>query len=214
VSKVESHWCWLSARQRVQRVGSPLSCNACKRFANRHRCGADPSPTECIRTFGVVDCNACNSALAKGEFSEGVPALDGEPRVDAPSNPDKKLDGRKMPRVRETEGIDRKDRIKRKAARHTLIVLAVSLGCNTRGAVCRALKRFHDVQGKTFDLVPRTIQMDLDALVAAGWMTKRKVMRERERPHLAPFAWHYKINPSIPSLLGVDGDDDDDDDTE
>jgi hypothetical protein len=154
--------------------------------------------------------------LGAGEMADGPKPIDGEPRVDAATSPDKKLDGKKqaMPKVRESEGIDRKDRIKRKAARHTLIVLAVQLGCTTRGAVWKALKRFHDVQGKTFDLVPRTIQMDLDALVGAGWMSKRKVLRPKERAHLAPFVWHYKINPSIPSLLGTTGDDNDDDDTE
>ena len=214
MSKGESHWCWLSPRQRVQRVGSPMTCDACKRFAHKHRCGADPSPTACIRDFGVVQCNACNPMLPAGEVAEGPKPIDGEPRVDPATSPDKKLDGRKMPKVRESEAIDRKDRIKRKAARHTLIVLAVQLGCNTRGAVWKALKRFHDVQGKTFDLHSRTIQMDLDALVAAGWMSKRKVLRPKERAHLAPYVWHFKINPSIPSLLGTTGDDDDDDDTE
>ena len=183
-----------------------MACMQCRRFANRHRCGAIADRAACMLMYGVDQCNACNPATPQGELSEGPKPFEGEPPCDPPPEPKPQ----RMPRARAADALSPKQLARRKAARKMLILLAVQEGFNTRAKVERALTRYHD----RIDRVrasDHTIHDDLEDMVITGWLLKTKEDRGACDGWRSRFRWVYRVNTQIAAMMRPDESESDDD---
>jgi hypothetical protein len=188
---VHTHYCWVTPRQRVKRVGRAVDCHACHRWENKHRCGGRAVFSSALLDYGVQDCAVCDGRFEQGEFpTEVKPAT----RVVRP-----RIRKVKQPSWDRLSKIDRwRKRADCRATqrrRQTLIVLAVSRGYVTVRQISQLLIRFGV---KTFH---RDLLKELYKLVGEHFLVMIRVEREKTRAYQSGYMWHFQLNPAVEERL-------------
>ena len=155
----DTHWCWVSGRTRVKRIGRADECPQCRRFANKHKCGMVRDSKQAWKPYPVTDCGSCMASGSVAEEPEMRLAPPKKPRPLAESKPTRK--GTRMQRIQD------------KRKRKTLLVIASLMGVRLVKDYVKVLESFDAFLDR------RLVASYLQELVAEKWLTVEYIERER-----------------------------------
>ncbi len=194
-STTKWHWCWVTARGRVKRLGPAMECRKCRSFTKRHKCGCVPDYKEAWKTYPVEDCVACvRSGLepAEGPSSTLVPQR--KPAAKEPAVG--KTPGSKTAAVERR--LSRSELRTRRYRRKQLILLAVSHGVDTAQELMRVMERFGVAISR------RNLYDDLTELTISNWLVREKTERDKSPQFQRDWSWSYTINPALLERMSTD----------
>lgn len=183
----ETHWCWVSGRRRVQRLGPLLECFCCRRWDHKHKCGMVPDFKRAWKDWPVDDCASCNPVGTKGNLPEG-PVMDLDPVKEVLDKP--RVPKTQVPRLKY---VSRMDKVRNKAKRKQVLLIAALQGATTTHQFGKVLADFGADQ-----VGHRRVGEYLAELVEEHWLHREKVERPAAKKHSrVQMIWVYTPNEVV-----------------